>query len=305
VLQAEEGVLVSARVHDVTSNGFAERLATHHLYLPWACGPSFPRICLDGSSTPGGYHRCIFINSLRKTAAFRVDAELKSLQVAVESNDLDMIEIISNDLWDTDYTEPIGKQSFRRAIAQENGADLYRVQAFEQFLLSVIRHRRWFNVLSQRPLGDLTRIEKVFGENVEMDTVSTKDGFHLGVDVSLGLKIVKKYLDPEPYPPRHFGWLSDFLLLMVFDGLLFEARYSAEYSIRKSKPLVRFSCCENMTLLINNLTLLRDEISARLYDAQELARRLRQMDAECGYVIPSLVYPLVAAQEQKPPFTAN
>lgn len=217
--------------------------------------------------------RCLYTSLPKGT---RLYEEMQSLKGAVESEDLSMIEMHSSSLWDDDRTFPGGDHTFRNALAEDSGGDLYKVQWFEEFLLSVVRHQRWFNTLTQRLLSELGQIRED-----ELDF--------------LGLEIVKKYLTPDSYASLQFPWLSDFLLLMVFNGLLFEAKYSIE----QEEPLVRFKTCDDMPLLINNLTLLRNEISDRLYDTQELVRRLRHMDVEYGYVIPSLVYPLVATQEQK------
>jgi hypothetical protein len=257
--------------------------------------------------TPKKTELLLFINEMEKIVrglytslrkGNRLFEVMGSLKAAVESDDLGMIEVNSSSLWDEDRTFQGGDHAFRNALAEDSGGDLYKVQEFEKFLLSVVRHQRWFNTLTQRPLSELGQIRKddILGNPSKVESLWPKGGWYLKVDDSLGLEIVKKYLTPDSFVPLQFPWLSDFLLLMVFDGLHFEAKYSIE----QEEPLVRFKTCKDMPLLINNLTLFRNEISARLYDTQELVRRLRQMDVECGYVIPSLVYPLVATQEQKP-----
>jgi len=229
--------------------------------------------------TPKKDELLLFVNDLKKIVhglwpdsdirppkASRLFEGIASLRAAVELNDLTMIEVYSSHLWDV---------IFREALAELSGGDLFRVQEFEKFLQSVVCHRRWFNTFSQSSIGWYVG-----------------DDRRLEVD-SLGLEIVTKYLKPDSYVPLQFPWLSDFLLLMVFDGLIFEAKYSIE----QEQPLVRFKTCKDMPILINNLTLLRNEICARHYDAKELVRRLRHMeDVDRSYVMPSLVYPLLELQ---------
>jgi hypothetical protein len=257
--------------------------------------------------TPKKTELLLFINEMEKIVrglytslpkGNRLYEIMQFLKGAVESEDSRMIEVYSNSLWDEDRTLQGGDHTFRKALAEDSGGDLYKVQWFEEFLLSVVRHQRWFNTLTQRPLSELGQIRKddLLGNPSKVESLWVKGGWYLKVDDSLGLEIVKKYLTPDSFVPLQFPWLSDFLLLMVFDGLLFEAKYSIE----QKEPLVRFKTCDDMPLLMNNLTLLRNEISVHVYDTQELVRRLRHMDAECGYVTPSLLYPLVATQEQKP-----
>jgi hypothetical protein len=249
--------------------------------------------------TPKQTELLLFINEMKKIVqelwpdlgakppkAARLFEGIELLQAAVEANDSHLIEMYSICLWDSDRTFEMGEHRFRKALAEVSGADLYKVQLFEKFLLSVVRHRRWFNSLTQSSLDDLR--DDFLHLKGHADLRLKEDGF-------LGLEIVKKYIDPDSYLTLQFPWLSDFLLLMVFDGLLFEAKYSA----KQEQPLPRFREHKNMPLLMNNLTLFRDEICARHYDAQELRRRLRHMEDEEGsYVIPSLVYALLATQER-------
>ena len=261
--------------------------------------------------TPKKTELLLFINELKKIVqelwpdsgatrpkAARLFEEIAGLQAAVESNDSRMIEVSSSCLWDDERECELGEHKFRKALAELSGADLFKVQLFEKFLLSVVCHRRWFNTLGHTIEEKLQRAESIehfLGRN------PTQSSIQWNVHDALGLEIVKKYLDADSYVPLQFPWLSDFLLLMVFDGLLFEANYSIE----QGEPLLRFREHKNMLVLINNLTLFRNEICARHYDAQELARRLRHMeDVECRYVFPSLMYPLLALMQDAPDRTS-
>jgi hypothetical protein len=255
--------------------------------------------------TPKKDELLLFINELKKIVqelwpdsgalppkAAWLFGEITSLQAAVESNDSSVIEYCSSFLWDEDRTFEMGGHRFRKALAELSGADFYKVQLFEKFLLSVVRHRRWFNTLAQAIEEKKQRaeiIERLKGRN------PTQSSIQRNVDDALGLEIVRQYLDANSYVPLQFPWLSDFLSLMIFDGLLFEANYSME----QEEPLLRFREHKSMPSLINNLTLFRDEICARHYDAQELARRLRHMeDTDCRYTFPSLIYPLLATHSK-------
>ena len=233
--------------------------------------------------TPKKTELLLFVRELKKIAhelwpdstvlhpkATRLFEEITSLQAAVESEDSRMIEVYSDNLWDPDRTFSMGDNRFRKALAELNGADLFKVQLFEAFLLSVVRHREWFSTLT------LSSIQR--------------DG-----DELMGLKIVTQYLETDSYVPVQFPWLSDFLLLMLLDGLLFEANYSIE----QKEPPLRFREHKDIPLLIENLTLFRSEICARHYDPHELARRLRRMeDADGRYLFPSLIYPLLATHSK-------
>jgi|SRR5271156_1302130 len=233
--------------------------------------------------TPKRTELLLFVNELKKIVqelwpdsgaippqAARLLKEITSLQAAVESDDSNAIEYCSSFLWDEDRTSEIGDHRFRKALAELSGADLFRVQLFEKFLLSVVRHRRWFSTL-------------------------TPSSFDTDGDDVMGLEIVRRYLDADSYVPLQFPWLSDFLLVMVFDGLLF----AADYSIEQEEPLLRFKALKDMPLLIATLTLFRNEVNTGLYDAHELARRLRHMeDTDCRYVFPSLIYPLLATHSK-------
>jgi hypothetical protein len=257
--------------------------------------------------TPKKTELLLFISELKKIVqelwpdsdvippkAARLFEEIAGLQAAVESDDSSMIEVYSSELWDEDRTFQEGDHTFRKALAELSGADLYRVQLFEKFLLSIVRHRRRFSTLAhtiEEKLQDAESIEDLQGRNPTQSSIQRNVD-----DYALGLEIVTQYLDADSYVPLQFPWLSDFLLLMVFDGLLFEANYSIE----PEEPLLRFGEHENVPLLINNLTLFRNEICARHYDAQELARRLRHIeDIEFRYAFPSLVYQLLATHARR------
>jgi len=152
-------------------------------------------------------------------------------------------------------------------------ADLFKIHAFEGYLYRVALARRC-----------LAKIEDELEQGRPPDDLDT-----------LGLNVTKDYLTEEHSPVR-MSWLTDFILLLIFDALLL----AAQVSLTKAGLFVRFRARKDVAFWMTNLLLFRKELASRTYDPKEMIRRLRQFeDAKGTYVIPSLVYPLLELQVHK------
>jgi hypothetical protein len=191
---------------------------------------------------------------------------------AIAQNDEATAALFLNTIWSTDCADDDGY--FRRSLADlSSDADLFKIQTFEGYLHGLARARRYLariegELEQQRPPNDL--------------------------DV-LGLDVAKEYLTEE-YSPVRMQWLTDSILVLIFDALLL----AAKVSLTKAGLFVRFRARRDVAIWMTNLMLFRNELASRMYDPKEMLRRLRRFeDAKGTYVIPSLVYPLLESQERK------
>ena len=199
--------------------------------------------------------------------AHSVFEEVMRLRRAVDEKDERMCGYCLDYLWggDTDH------DYFRHFLADLNDADLWKIELFESYL----REIAW---------------SLIYLSEVESGAYKAGNDFD-----QLGLDIAKRYLHDTVSEVRT-PWLTDFILLLLFDVLIL----TAKISLKEAGLFVRFRARKDVALWLTNLLLFRNEIASRCYDSSEMTRRLRGFeDAKGTYVIPSLVYPLLELQVRK------
>jgi hypothetical protein len=212
--------------------------------------------------------------------AFRALEEAKKLRQAVSANDQSLVRPSLERLW-SDNCVTYDDHFFRKMLAALNGTDFYKLLSFEEYLSSVVSSRRYLGRIEagvESPPDDL------------VDSLNAIGPHNRRVD--LGVELAKQYLDDRASWMR-MPWLTDFLLLLIFDGLLLMAKIS----LKNPDLFLRFRESRDVALWVTNLSLFCNEIDSHNYDPQELIRRLRHFEDSNGvYVIPSLVYPLLESQ---------
>lgn len=197
--------------------------------------------------------------------------DLASLKEAVLRNDVKMVGLYLNNIWPEKFGDSLEENHFRRAMATASGTDLSKVEQFEEHLLSAIvcrRHLKWYEREGQSQAAQLDE---------------------------LGLDVAKAYIETHDSYIR-IPWLTDFMLVLVFDVLLTAARLH----MLQPKYRFRFLVKKATARWLAGLTAFRNEIAGRAYDAREIIRRLRQYeDSYELYGVPSLVFPLLEIQAGK------
>lgn len=185
---------------------------------------------------------------------------IEDLKKAVSENDDKMAGYHLDDL--------DGEGYFRNFLAAVSGATAWKVDKFQTYLLEVSSTRRY--------LWQLEAKQATVEEDLEKDA----------------LVIAKQYLEEREIEVR-MPWLTDFILWLILDGLIL----TAMSAFANSGLYIRFRSKRDVAIWLTNMTLFRNEIVSRSYDARELIRRLRQLEDSKGtYPIPSLVYPLLELQ---------
>jgi hypothetical protein len=190
----------------------------------------------------------------------RVFEKIDDLKEAASENDHQRAEFALDDLEREGY--------FREFLARVSGATRWKVDKFHDYLKQLAHFRRYLSRLEQR--------HQVIHEDQEAELLS----------------LVREYLDENEIEVR-MPWLTDFIVTMIFDMLLIEARCACD----NPDDYLRFRRKRYVAVWLTNLRLFRNEVASRTYDALEMVRRLRHHeDSKGAYVIPSLIYPLLNLQ---------
>jgi hypothetical protein len=215
-----------------------------------------------------------------ESAAFRAFEEAKKLREAVSANNQSLVKV-SLERLRSDNRVTYDGHLFTAMLASLNGADIGKLFSFEEYVSSVVS--AW------RHLG---RIEAALDSAPDGLVDSSNAVQSLNRHAGLAIDVAKQYLDGGA-SWMQIPWLTDFLLLLIFDGLLL----TAKISVNRPDLFSRFRENSDVGLWLTNLARLRSEIDSRSYDPEELIRRLRHLeDSKAEYVMPSLVYRLLESQ---------